>query len=51
MKTTEELFEERYGKPKDKWDNLANKYTYWDMLDFADHVCNYHGVKTQKLRQ
>lgn len=44
MKTTQELFEERYGKPIDKWDISMQRYNYWDMLDFADYVCKYYGV-------
>ncbi len=43
IKSPEELFNERYGEPKDKWDKKAQKYDYHDMIDFAEYCAEYYG--------
>ena len=47
VKTPEELFKERYGNPKDKWDRVAKRYDYYDMIDFAEYLGEYYGFYTK----
>lgn len=47
IKSPEELFDERYGKPIDKWDKKAPKYDYYDMIDWAEYLGEYYGFYTK----
>ena len=37
--TTEEIYKKSgYPQPKDKWEESAKQFDYWDMIAFADYV-------------